>query len=312
MMSSGVQRLPAVAASAVRRIHVCSTVQEFRAYRRNLTGKVVGFVPTMGALHAGHQSLAIRAAKECDVVVGSIFVNPTQFGPNEDLDKYPRTFEHDLRMFEAAGVECVFAPKSRDEMYGSNPLCHVEPAAFSHILEGVARPDFFRGVATVVTKLFNIVQPDRAYFGQKDISQCILIKRMVADLNFPIEIRVCETMREVDGLAMSSRNVYLTETERASANILYRALIAGKDACERSASSIPRETIIRICEDVLRSEKLVSHVEYVSVASCEDMEEMAEYSPGLGLVLSAAVKVGNVRLIDNVLVGSAHTKIFGL
>ena len=295
-----------------RAIHVCSTIQEFRAYRRNLANKVVGFVPTMGALHAGHQSLALQASKECDVVVGSIFVNPTQFGPQEDLDKYPRTLERDLEIFEAASVACVFAPRNREEMYGSSPLCHVEPAAFSHILEGIARPDFFRGVATVVTKLFNIVQPDRAYFGQKDISQCILIQRMVADLNFPIEVRICETIREHDGLAMSSRNVYLSATERAAAGILYKALTVGKDVCETSKSEVLRSEITGSCEEVLRSERLISKVEYISVASIENMEELSSYSPGTGFILSAAVKLGNVRLIDNILVGSAKAHIFGI
>ena len=284
----------------------------------------------MGALHLGHQSLAVLARRECEVVVASIFVNPTQFGPAEDLEKYPRTLQHDLQLLEKAGVDCVFAPSDPKEMYRErSPLCHVEPAAFSSILEGIARPDFFRGVATVVTKLFNIIQPSVAYFGQKDISQCILIQRMVRDLDFPIDVRICETLREEDGLAMSSRNTYLTAGERKVASVLFCALSAGKNVFESrikernerqaasssaSSSFIKREEVVKACEAVLAAEPLVTHVEYISAASAEDMcEEMDgwEALSSSGFVLSAAIKVGEVRLIDNLLVGSAVDAIFG-
>jgi pantoate--beta-alanine ligase len=188
-------------------------------------------------------------------------------------------------------------------------LCHVEPAAFALIHEGKARPEFFRGVATVVCKLFNIVQPTRAYFGQKDVSQCILIQNMIKDLNMPVKVRVCETVRESDGLAMSSRNVYLTAIERNKADILYKALQAGSDACKINFSKVEtlvsRESIIAAITQVLKSEPLVTNVEYVSAASPLNMKEMEYYNPSEGMVLSSAIRVGSVRLIDNLLVGAA-------
>jgi len=291
-------------------IFVARTVCEMRHAMEALRGKSIGFVPTMGALHEGHISLALRAKNENEFVVSSIYVNPTQFSPGEDLDKYPRTLEKDLSMLSAAGVEYVFHPSS-DEMYPTGYLCYVEPMAFSNILEGIARPDFFRGVATMVSKLFNVVNPTRAYFGQKDISQCILIKSMVRDLHFPVEIIICPTMRESDGLAMSSRNTYLQPNERIAAPVLYRALSAAKDMCEKSSlDSILRTAIIEKAEEVLRSEPLISHIEYVSVASPIDMKELDTVEPHVGAVLSAAVRCGTVRLIDNVLVGPANDIIF--
>ena len=269
----------------------------------------MGFVPTMGALHPGHISLVKRAKHENDVVASSIFVNPTQFSAGEDLDKYPRTFDTDLAMLTEVGTDMVFAPLSSEIYPPGNRLCHVEPAAFGLIYEGQARPEFFRGVATIVAKLFNIVQPTNAYFGQKDISQCILISRMVADLNIPVTIRVCETMREADGLAMSSRNTYLTSEERPKASVLYKALMAGKNRC--SSGAVSREEIIQAVNDVLATESAVSRVEYVSVASHETMCELDTISPIPGAVLSSAVRLGSVRLIDNVLVGQAETDILG-
>jgi pantoate--beta-alanine ligase len=277
----------------------------------------LGFVPTMGALHEGHISLVNKAMTECDAVASSIFVNPTQFSKGEDLDKYPRTMEKDVSMLSAAGVEFVFAPGSTDELYpSSGSLCHVEPAAFSRICEGVARPEFFRGVATIVCKLFNIVQPTVAYFGQKDISQCILVKRMVQDLNMPVEIRVCETMREVDGLAMSSRNTYLSPDERKVANILYRALCAGKAACNNNSSAggsgfVSRDVISAAVTDVLKTEPMVSKIEYISIASHRDMKELDSVKADTtGAVISSAIRLGNVRLIDNLLVGASENYIY--
>lgn len=296
-----------------RALHVCKSIAEMRAYRRSTNAhSTLGFVPTMGALHSGHVSLAIAARKECDLVAGSIFVNPTQFGVGEDLDKYPRTLQSDLAMLADAGMDVVFVPESRDEMYAPNPLCHVEPAPFSRIMEGVARPDFFRGVATIVCKLFNVVQPTHAYFGQKDISQCILVQRLVQDLNMPVCVRVCETMRAEDGLALSSRNVYLSASERAVAGVLYKALQAGKALCE-GRSEVSRAAVVSTCEEILRAEPLLSRIEYVSLASPTDMEELVSFSHAIGdgAVLSAAIRLGSVRLIDNVLVGSAPQHIYG-
>ena len=292
-----------------RKIHVARTVEEVRKFRSSIGLNKLGFVPTMGALHMGHISLVKAAVAESDIVAASIFVNPTQFSVGEDLDKYPRTFDKDMEMLKAAGVNFVFAPVL-SEMYGRNTLCHVEPSAFSFIQEGKARPDFFRGVATIVCKLFNIMQPSVSYFGQKDISQCILVKKMVEDLNIPGIIRVCETLREEDGLAMSSRNVYLSQEERRVANVLYRALNSAKARCSdgRDAVSL-RVDLIAIVEEILKSEPMVSRVEYVSVASYTDMKELDSVTTDTGAVISSAIRLGSVRLIDNVLFGSAERNI---
>jgi pantoate--beta-alanine ligase len=297
--------------STTRCLHICRSIEEFRKYRKALGVKTLGFVPTMGALHDGHISLVKKAKEECDIVAASIFVNPTQFGPHEDLDKYPRTLERDLHMLTLAQVDCVFVPDDNKVMYDDKPLVRVEPPAFSAIFEGVARPDFFRGVATIVCKLFNIITPTHAYFGQKDISQCILIKRMVHDLNFPIHIRVCETLRATDGLALSSRNAYLMAHERERASILYKALNASKIYIENAKSEVTRQAIIQECERVLRSEELVTHIEYISVASSWDMVELDSIGPhGQGCVISSALHIGSVRLIDNLLVGRAADLIY--
>jgi len=294
-----------------RGVHVARSVAEVREYTEKLrrAGKSLGFAPTMGALHAGHISLINRAKQENDVVASSIFVNPTQFSAGEDLDKYPRTFDKDMAMLTAAGTDLVFAPAVTEIYPAEEPLCHVEPAAFGLIHEGQARPEFFRGVATIVTKLFNIVQPTRAYFGQKDISQCILIARMVRDLNMPVDVRVCATMREADGLAMSSRNTYLTPDERPKASVLYRALSAGKRAAE-SGPAVRREEVIHAVTAALQAEPSISRVEYVSVACPHTMRELDTVSAA-GAVLSSAVRLGTVRLIDNLLVGAAEVAIYG-
>ena len=189
-----------------------NSIPAFQSSRKALTG-TVGFVPTMGALHEGHLSLVEQAKKDNDHVVSSIFVNPAQFGPNEDLDTYPRQLQTDAALLESLGVDCIFAPAKADEMYGPYHTTYVDPVIFNSSREGLARPGFFRGVATIVMKLFNITQPTRAYFGQKDAVQCCVIKRMVKDMNIPVEVVIMPTVREADGLAMSSRNAYLTEKE---------------------------------------------------------------------------------------------------
>ena len=294
-----------------RNIHVARTIEEVRRFRSNLGLSKLGFVPTMGALHKGHISLVLKAKQHSDVVASSIFVNPTQFSAGEDLDKYPRSFDSDLELLKSAGVDFVFAPKL-EEIYGRKPLCHVEPADFSHISEGIARPDFFRGVATIVCKLFNIVTPSTSYFGQKDISQCILVKQMVEDLNMPVDIVICETLRHDDGLAMSSRNTYLSPAERAVANVLYRALSAARTKFNGSPSGgVTREELLASVMKILESESMVSRVEYVSIASHFDMKELNCTDPINGAVISSAIRVGSVRLIDNVLIGSAEKDILG-
>lgn len=293
-----------------RGIHVLRSIEETVKYRDSLPNATkVGFVPTMGALHSGHISLVTRAQGECDVVMASIFVNKTQFSAGEDLDKYPRQFEADLQLLKQAKVDAVFAPDDA-AMYPAGALCHVEPAAFSNIMEGQARPEFFRGVATVVTKLFNIVSPTTSYFGQKDISQCILLRRMVQDLNLRTKVQICETMRAADGLALSSRNAYLSAAERKQADVLYRALAAGQQHFEEMMLSargpVDAKAIQAKVMEVLAP--IVARVEYISVASHHDMSELAQVTEQ-GAVLSSAVRLGQVRLIDNLLLGSAGKDI---
>ncbi len=283
------------------------------AHRDNLTklNQSVGFVPTMGALHSGHLSLVKKSSDLNNTTIVSIFVNPSQFSKGEDLDKYPRQLEADLALLRSiGGVDCVFAPDEK-EMYPGNALCHVEPSDFSAICEGQARPDFFRGVATIVCKLFNIVRPTASYFGQKDISQCILLQRMVRDLNMQVAVRVCATLRESDGLAMSSRNVYLSPSERAVAPVLFKALNEAKLFCETSGRVVTRPEVQARVNAVLATEPQVSQVEYVSFASHENMKEVDkfDFAAGGGAVLSSAIRIGKVRLIDNVLIGSAHSAI---
>ena len=212
-------------------MQVLTTIEEFRAAKAALPGSW-GLVPTMGFLHAGHLSLVKRARAENDHVAVSIFVNPTQFGPNEDLAAYPRDLDRDLSLLEPLGVDLVFNP-SPEVMYPPNYQTYVTVEEVTKYLEGASRPGHFRGVATVVAKLFNIVGAERAYFGQKDAQQTIVIKRMVQDLNMPIEIIICPTQREADGLALSSRNTYLDAEHRRAAPVLYRALCAAKEAFDR-------------------------------------------------------------------------------
>jgi pantoate--beta-alanine ligase len=292
-----------------RSVHVARNVLDMREYHKLQTKRGVervGFVPTMGALHSGHLELMKLAKKSNDIAVASVFVNPTQFSAGEDYEKYPRQLDQDLEMMKIVGIDCVFAPETA-EMYPLRRLCHVEPSSFSQIYEGQARPEFFRGVATIVCKLFNIVQPTTAYFGQKDVSQCILIRRMVQDLNIPVHIHIVETIRDADGLALSSRNAYLTPDEKKKANILYRSLLAGKTMIEESQSSVSAVKVKQRIEEVLKSEPLVTKIEYISIASHEDMKELGTISMNdTGAVISSAIRLGNVRLIDNLLVGRSN------
>lgn len=273
-----------------------TTIREVRDWRRD-GGGTVGLVPTMGYLHAGHLSLVDAARGENDRVAASLFVNPTQFGPSEDLARYPRDLERDTRVLEDAGCALLFAP-TVEEIYPAGFQTTVDVGAVAAPLEGARRPGHFRGVATVVLKLFNIFQPDRAYFGAKDAQQLAVIRKMVRDLDLTVAIRACPTVRETDGLAMSSRNVYLSPDERRAAPVLHRALQAGRDrwaAGERDADAL-RQTI----RSVLAEEPRV-RVDYVSVAdpeTCRELEALA--GPAL---LSLAAFLGNTRLIDNVVVG---------
>ncbi len=272
------------------------TLTNLRSLRSTFPGKV-GLVPTMGYLHEGHLSLVRRARAECDYVVVSIFVNPTQFGPKEDLSKYPRDLDRDLGLMEPLGVDLVWMPTA-ESMYPKGYQTWVEVEAVTRPLEGAMRPGHFRGVTTVVAKLFNEVQPQRAYFGQKDAQQAAVIRQMTRDLNFPIEIVVCPIVREPDGLAMSSRNVYLDAEERKAATVLYRSLNAAKNVYyngERDA-----EELRRIMREVIATEPL-AQMQYVSCADYDTLEEL-ETVTGKTL-LSMAVFLGKTRLIDNIVLG---------
>ena len=259
--------------------------------------RTVGLVPTMGYLHEGHLSLVRRAREDCDHVVVSIFVNPTQFGPQEDLSKYPRDLDRDLSLLEPLGVDLVWMPTA-ETMYPPGYQTWVEVEEITRPLEGARRPGHFRGVTTVVAKLFNAVQPDKAYFGQKDAQQAAVIRQMSRDLNFPLEIVVCPIIREPDGLAMSSRNVYLDPEQRKAATVLYRSLCAAKEAYENGERDA--EKIRGKMKEVLAREPLAA-VQYVSCADYETLEELEEIR-GKAL-LSMAVFVGKTRLIDNFVLG---------
>ena len=270
------------------------TIAGVRAWRAGLGGEV-GLVPTMGFLHEGHVSLVERARRENAHVAVSLFVNPTQFGPREDLARYPRDLERDRALLAGAGCDLLFAP-SPEEMYARGAATAVDVGPVAEPLEGVRRPGHFRGVATVVLKLLNIVRPDRAYFGEKDAQQLAVIRRLVRDLDVPVAIVGCPTVREADGLAKSSRNSYLDPDDRRAAPVLYRALSTARDAWARGERS---PAILRaLMTSVLASEPR-ARVDYVSAADPSSFEELAEPTKG-PLLLSMAVQVGRARLIDNV------------
>ena len=265
-------------------------------YRRSHKG--IGFVPTMGYLHDGHRSLIRAAAKECDTVVVSIFVNPTQFAPHEDFSQYPRDIHRDTALVEGAGAGYLFVP-STEEMYSSAHSTSVIVEGLSSMLEGEFRPTHFKGVTTIVMKLLNIVQPQRAYFGQKDFQQSVIIQRMVDDLNIPVVIDVVPTVREHDGLAMSSRNKYLTDDERKAAPVVYQSLKAGKDlitAGERNSGNV-----IEQIKKIIQTEPK-AHIDYVSVVERDTCKQVDEVLPGVAVVIALAVRFGSTRLIDNIIV----------
>jgi pantoate--beta-alanine ligase len=276
---------------------ICKTIDEMRAASREARRerKRLGLVPTMGALHEGHLSLMRAAKAKCDVVAVSIFVNPLQFGPGEDLAKYPRTFERDTSLLEKESIDILFAP-TPEEMYPAGAITYVTVEGLSDKLCGRSRPGHFRGVTTVVAKLFNIVEPDLAFFGQKDAAQATIIRRMVRDLNLPVEIAVYPIVREPDGLAMSSRNAYLSPQERKSALILYRALSEVKsrfDQGERNAANLIKTGKQLIAQQpALR----LDYFEIVDPATLDPIGELTK-----SVLVAVAAFVGNTRLIDNIL-----------
>ena len=284
-------------------MRVLHSIDEMRAASRGAQrdGKRLGLVPTMGALHQGHLSLVRAARDQCDQVVASIFVNPLQFGPNEDLAKYPRNFERDRELLAQEGVDFVFAP-GVEEMYPAGAVTYVTVEGLSDKLCGRSRPGHFRGVTTVVAKLFNIVEPDRAYFGQKDAAQSTIIRRMVRDLNIPVEVVVCPIVREPDGLAMSSRNAYLDAPQRQAAVVLHRSLLAVQerfDHGERKVQALTeagRQTFVQ--DPAVR-------LDYFEMVDPETLDPVSDLSRGA--LVAVAAFVGKARLIDNIVLGPSQT-----
>lgn len=278
-------------------MHVVHTINEVRAAvaAARKAGKTIGFVPTMGALHTGHGSLVQKARSECGYVVVSIFVNPTQFGPTEDFRKYPRTLEDDTKLCAAMGADCIFAP-AVEEMYPEKNLSWVDVEKLSEGLCGASRPGHFRGVTTVCTKLFHIVLPDIAYFGQKDAQQAAVLCRMVSDLNFPMQIKVCPIIREADGLAMSSRNRYLSPDDRRRAVCLYQALCLCKQQVEQG--------IILVSDLTEQMGKVLTAAggapDYISIVDAKSLQPLQVIDRDA--LAAIACRVGPARLIDNMLI----------
>lgn len=274
-------------------------IQTMRSYiKRIQEGKIVGFVPTMGHLHEGHLSLIRKGREESDVLVVSIFVNPTQFEPGGDFKSYPRNLEWDMKLAEAEGVDVILAP-SVEEMYPGGYSTFVEVEGhLTSILEGESRPGHFRGVTTILAKLFNIVSPDRTYFGEKDYQQALVVKKLVRDLNLNTEIVTLPTVREKDGLALSSRNSYLTPAERKAATVLYQSLLTAKKDIARG---IRDATVISShMEDLIREEPL-ARIDYVAVIDPETLRRVERVEKEV--LVAVAAKIGQTRLIDNLKIG---------
>jgi pantoate--beta-alanine ligase len=284
-----------------RALNTVQTIGDLRARVRSAraAGKTIGCVPTMGALHDGHMSLAEAARKETDFVVVTIFVNPMQFAPKEDLSKYPRPLEDDLRRCEDAGVDLVFNPAA-DTVYPADNAAFIDVPACSMALEGANRPSHFRGVTTVVLKLFNMVLPDIAFFGQKDYQQQLLIRHMVNDLNVPVEIRTCPTVREANGLAMSSRNAYLSAADRQSGLALSQALKIAHDTCTTGGKSVADAR-----QDMLDHLSQFPEVklDYAVIADANTLSEVDDAVPKMVALIAA--KVGSTRLLDNILISQS-------
>lgn len=279
---------------------ICARIEEARSVSRSArtAGRRLGLVPTMGSLHAGHLSLVRAARAQCSFVAASIFVNPLQFGPNEDFTKYPRSLELDRELLEREEVDLIFAP-SAEEMYPTTAITYVDVESLSDRLDGKSRPGHFRGVTTVVTKLLHIIEPDMAFFGQKDAAQLAIIRRMVRDLNMPVEIVGCPIIREPDGLAMSSRNAYLTAEQRRQALVLHRSLVEVEAQFHRGESSAT--SLIEAGKHVLQNEPEV-RMDYLEIVNPETLE-VIERVDDRALVALAAY-LGSTRLIDNVVLKS--------
>jgi pantoate--beta-alanine ligase len=280
---------------------IFSTVDEMRVVRRaaRSDGKTIALVPTMGALHEGHMSLVRAAKAQCDLVVVSIFVNPLQFGPKEDLSKYPRNFDRDRELLNQHGVDVIFAP-SVEEMYPAGAVTYVTVEGLSDKLCSRSRPGHFRGVTTVVSKLFNIVEPDRAFFGQKDAAQSTIIARMVRDLNLPVQVVVCPIVRESDGLAMSSRNAYLDAPQRKSALMLQRSLLEVQERFGQGERKV--DALIEAGKKIFAQDASVK-LDYLEIVDPGTLEPVNDFSRPV--LVAVAAFVGKARLIDNVILGPA-------
>eukprot|EP00126_Sphaerothecum_destruens_P003700 Sdes_comp17473_c0_seq2m6711 len=295
-------------ASVKHKMKVCQDISEMRAFRESLTA-TVGFVPTMGSLHEGHLNLVREAKKTCSYVIASIFVNPAQFAAHEDFDKYPRQLEKDADMLKSVDCDALFLPPP-SQMYSKttspDPLQNkgtfVEVKGLSHLLEGTVRPHFFVGVATVVTKLLNIVTPDVVFLGQKDFQQCVILKKMVQDLCMKTSVKVIETTRELDGLAMSSRNVYLSPEQRKPGLVLYKALKHSQSLFERGQRK--RDVLLKEARDIIEKETRV-RLQYLSINHAETLETVPETIADV-CFMSGAILVGQTRLIDNVLLSQGQ------
>ena len=273
-------------------MEVITTVDDFRGATSSVA-RPMSLTPTMGALHKGHMSLIQRAQEENQTSVVSIFVNPTQFGPSEDFGRYPREIEHDLNLLRGTGVDFIFAP-STGEMYPEGFKTHVEVEQVSETMEGSYRPNHFQGVATIVCKLLSIIRPDRLYLGQKDAQQNLVIKRLNSDLNLGAEIVVCPTIRESDGLALSSRNQYLNPEERKAATVLHRALLLAEESGRANPSDIKHDMIA-----LIESEPL-ARIDYVSIVDADSLDKLGGFDRHA--LVALAVYIGNTRLIDNVVI----------
>lgn len=282
-------------------MQIIRTIKDMHALSRTFRsdGRTIGFVPTMGSLHEGHLRLVRQSEYENNITIVSIFVNPTQFGPGEDFELYPRDLEGDLEKLSSMNVDAVFTPGA-DDMYSGDVSIFINVGSIGQTLCGVSRPGHFSGVATVVAKLFNMVMPDRAYFGQKDFQQTVVIKKLVKELNFNIDIVVCPTEREKDGLAMSSRNSYLSVEERKAAPVLYRALTLAEELVLSGNCNIA-DDVRKEMEKHIKSEPL-AEIDYIDVVEMENLEPMQKIT--MPAAICIAVKIGNTRLIDNIIVKS--------
>ena len=287
-----------VLSSTAKTMVIAKTIKHVRKiiFAAKQKNKTIGFVPTMGALHYGHLSLVRAARKNCDFVVVSIFINPTQFGPKEDFRKYPRQFNQDKRLLEIEKVDLVFYP-SAAEMYLKDSSTYIKEVYLSEPLCGSTRPGHFRGVCTVVAKLFNIIEPDIAYFGQKDYQQARVVKRMVRDLNFPVKIKIFPTLRERSGLAMSSRNAYLDQKARGDALVLFESLKLAKKLVKEGERD-PKKIINKIRKLIISIKN--AKIDYVEIVDAKSLRPVDKIKAKVAVVL--AVYIGKIRLIDNVLV----------